>query len=252
MASAWVWQGGASEAPTHCVFHYPNAPPVPVPPPPCFSHASSENTYSFPASYGFASVAPSYPVFSTQCVRVTFVSKPRVVCKQSQTDESCAATKFVAPTEPPGPVPSSQSTSGPGPAPVPALGPAPCLPQRPAAAQTMLLVSSSASEPKSTSKLPQREHSKEGKLCYTYAKRRCHRPRQRQSQPALAEETVRMPQARPGVGQRGVQECFVPDRWVVLTRPRRVTKRVGGVKTPQPYQRRRKSLVQRHLLQLPG
>lgn len=61
-----------------------------------------------------------------------------------------------------------------------------------------------------------------------------------------------MPQPLPGVGQRGVQECIVPARWVMLTRPRRVTKRVGGVKTPQPYQRRRKSLIQRHLLQIPG
>lgn len=103
-------------------------------------------------------------------------------------------------------------------------------------------------------KLPEREHHKgDGKHCYTYAKRRCRpRPRPRQSQEILAEETVRVPQALPGVGQCGVQECVVPARWVVLTRPRRVTKRVGGVKTPHPYQRRRKSLIQRHLLQIPG
>ncbi|XP_050725857.1 uncharacterized protein LOC127003364 isoform X2 [Eriocheir sinensis] len=255
MASGWVWQG-TSEAPTHCVFHYPSAPPVPVPPPPCFPYASSENRYSFSASYGFASVAPSYPMFSTQCVRVTFVSKPRVLCEQSQADESSATTKFVAPAEPTGLGTGSLSASGTGPGSLSSgpPGPAPCPSRPPASEQTVILVPSSASASMPAIKLPEREHHKgDGKHCYTYAKRRCRpRPRPRQSQEILAEETVRVPQALPGVGQCGVQECVVPARWVVLTRPRRVTKRVGGVKTPHPYQRRRKSLIQRHLLQIPG
>lgn len=244
MASGWLWQG-ASEAPAHCVFHYPSAPHVPGPPPPCFSHASNENTYSFPASYGFASVAPTYPVFSAQCVRVTFVSKSRVLCEQTQADASCTTSKFKAPDEP----------LGPGHALSAAPDTEPCTSQPPAASQSVAMVPSSASDPNPSSRLPEREHDKgEGERCYTYAKRLCRiRPRSRQSKQALAREAVKGPQARPGADQREVQECTAPDRWVVLARPRRMTKRVGGVKTPHPYhQRRRRSLIQRHLLQIPG
>lgn len=243
MASGWLWQG-ASEAPAHCVFHYPSAPPVPVPPPSCFSHASNENTYSFSASYGFASVAPTYPVFSAQCVRVTFVSKSRVLCEQTQGDGSRTASKFKAPDEPLRPDPAIAT----------APDTAPCASQPPAAARSVTMVPSSACDQNPSSRLPEREHDKgDGKRCFTYPKRLCRiRPRSRQSKQALARETVKWPQARPGAGQSEVQECAAPDRWVVLARPRRVTKRVGGVKTPQPYQRRRRSLIQRHLLQIPG
>lgn len=253
MTSAWMWQG-TTEAPTHCVFHYPSAPPVTIPPPPCYSHVSSD-TYNFPATYGFASVAPPYPAFSTQCVRLTFVRKPGVLCEQPRTDESHTVAKYQVTAQPPGPGPgpgpAPRSASGAASGPVPAPSPSQILTQAP----TLILVSSSSAGMKPPASLPEQECDNElDKSLFRHAKRLCRiRPRPRLSQHAPAEQTVRrMPPLRTGLSQRRMQECGVQDRWVVWTRPRRVTKRVSGVKTPHPYQRRRKSLIQRHLLQIPG
>lgn len=219
---------------------------MPMPAPPCFSHPSSENTYSFPTSYGFASVVPTYPVFSAQCVRVAFVSKPRVLRELSQANK----VKFETPAEPQGPGPGSVLTAGALSAPVPTRDLALC-PSLPSTTAQTAAFAPPAFVPKPASKLSEREHSKgDAKHCYGYVKRLCLiRPRPKQCQQTATEETLKVPHARPGL-----QECGVPDRWMVLTRPRRVTKRVGVgcVKTPQPYQRRRRSLIQRQLLQIPG
>ena len=254
MASAWMWQG-TTEAPTHCVFHYPSAPPVTLPPPSCYPHVSSENTYNFPTSYGFASVAPPYSAYSTQCVRVTYVSKPGVVHEQPQADGPRTAVKYQPPAQPPGPGPGtgpapdlntgSSSSSAPDPEPSHLTIQAP----------TMVIVASSAADLKPLASFPEQACDNDlDKSLHAHAKRLCRiRPRPRLSQHASAEQAVRrMPPLRTGLGQRRLQECAVQDRWVVWVRPRRITKRVSGTKTPQPYQRRRKTLIQRHLLQIPG
>ena len=242
MASGWLWQG-SSELPTHCVFHFPNAQPVSLQPP-CYSHVSSDNTYNYTASYGFASVAPPYSVYSTQCMQVAFM-KPRVQGDQHQTEESHTAANYSLPAQPPGPGPGTGATSDPDPPPQHITVQAP----------TVFLVTQSATNLMRHASLPEQDRDDvPTKSLYTHAKRLCRiRPRPRLSQHAPAEQTVkRMPPLRSGLGQRRLQECTVQDRWVVVARPKRVTKRVSGAKTPHPYQRRRKTLIQRHLLQVPG
>ncbi|MPC44448.1 Cyclin-A2 [Portunus trituberculatus] len=242
MASGWLWQG-SSELPTHCVFHYPNAPPVSLQPS-CYSHVSSDNTYNYTASYGFASVAPSYSMYSTQCMKVAFV-KPRVQGDQHQAEKSRAAANYSLPVQPPGPGPGTGATSDPDP-------PSQHITVQP---PTVILVAQSATGLKRHATLPEQDcDNVPAKSLYTHAKRICRiRPRPRQSQHASAEQTVRrMPTLRGGLGQHRLQECAVQDRWVVVARPKRVTKRVSGAKTPHPYQRRRKTLIQRHLLQIPA
>ncbi|XP_063841107.1 G2/mitotic-specific cyclin-B2-like [Scylla paramamosain] len=163
---------------------------------------------------------------------------------QPQADESRAAAKYPLPAQPPGPGPGTGAASDPDPHP----------PHITVQAPAVVLVAQSAADLKRYASLSEQDcYDVPAKSLYTHAKRLCRiRPRPRLSQHASAEQTVRRMQTlRSGLGQRRLQECAVQDRWVVLPRPKRMTKRVSGIKTPHPYQRRRKTLIQRHLLQVP-